>query len=814
MGSFGQDLRYGMRMLIKAPSFTLIAVLTLALGIGANTAVFSVVNAVIWHPLPYEQPEQLVMVWERSIRERQAIPSPNPPAMFLAWRENKDIFSDVAAYEDAAIAHRSRFYLTGGSEPERIAGAYVSGNLFSLLGVRPVMGRNFTVEDEQPGRELVVVLSDDFWRRRFNADQNVIGKPLRLNDRSFTIVGVMPPEFKLTYPKPTELWTPLTFGPKERADWSSAEYKVVAHLKQGVTIQQARDAATRLTQQMLRPDRNSVQEKYAQLDRLHDYHFGQMRTSLYLLLTSVGAVLLIACVNIANLSLARAIERDKEIAVRAALGASRGRLIRQLITENLALSALGGVAGVLLAFWGRNLLTGLMPSAVPRSGDVKINAVVLVFAALISIAAGGLSGLLAALQASRLDLNETLKTGTQNATAQGRTRRYRDWLIIVEMALGLALLIDTGLMIRSLWQLHYIELGFNPKNILTMHFTIPPYRFNPDGTLKREFIESQQRTFVERVVENVKSLPGVVSVAATASVPLRGVDYFAGFDIAGKPPGGYGARYRVVGNDYFRTMGIRLLKGRLFTEQDTRESGRVAVISSEMARRFFPNEEPLGKRLDPSDWNAEVVGVVADVYYKKPDQPLEPAFYMPLSQGSFNPICLVVRTGGDPLQIAPAVRRAIWTEDKDQPLEGVTTMEQITAAAFSELTFISVTLGVFALIALLLGATGIYGVISYTVVQRRHEIGVRMALGAQRGDVLRLVVKQGMSPALAGIGVGLLGSFWLTRLVSGLLFGVGATDPLTYLTTTALLTFIAALACWVPARRATKVDPIISLRCE
>ncbi len=814
MQTLWQDLRYGVRMLMKAPGFTLIAVITLALGIGANTAIFSVVNAVIWRPLPYEHPEQLVMVWARSTREKQPIPSPNSPAMFLAWRENKDVFSDVAAYEDAAIAHRPRFFLTGGSEPERVAGAYVSGNLFSLLGAGPVMGRNLTVEDEQPGREPVVILSDDFWRRRFSADRDVIGKPLRLNDKTFTVIGVMPPEFKLSYPKPTELWTPLTFGPKERANWDEAAYKVVARLKPGVTIQQARDATTRLTQQMLGPHRNSAQELYAQFDRLHDYHFGQMRTPLYLLLASVVAVLLIACVNVANLSLSRATERDREIAVRAAMGASRGRLIRQLVTENLTLSALGGVAGVLLAFWGRDLLVGLMPSAVPRSDDVKINAVVLSFTALLSISAGALSGLLPALQASRLDLNESLKAGTRNATVQGRTRRCRDWLIIAETALALVLLVAAGLMIRSLWQLHRIELGFNPKNVLTMHFTIPPYKFNPDGTQKREFVDAQQRAFIERVVENVKSLPGVVSVAATASVPLRGVDYFAGFDIAGKPSGRYGARYRVVGNDYFRAMGIRLLKGRLFTDQDTRQSGRVAVISEEMATKFFPNEEPLGQRLDPSDWNAELIGVVADVRYKKPGKPLEPAFYMPFSQESFNPMCLVVRTERDPLQLAPAVRRAVWAEDKDQPLEEVATMEQILAASLSDSRFISVTLGAFALIALLLGATGIYGVISYTVAQRTHEIGVRMALGAQRGDVLGLVIKQGMSLALAGVGIGLLASFGLTRLVSGLLFGVSATDPLTFVTIAMLLMFVAALACWIPARRATKVDPMIALRCE
>jgi len=814
MQTLWQDLSYGVRMLMKSPGFMTTAALTLALGIGANTAIFSVVSAVIWRPLPYESPEQLVMVWERSTREKQPIPSPNPPAMFLAWRENKDVFLDVAAYEDAAIAHRPRFFLSGGSEPERVAGAYVSGNLFSALGVQPVMGRNLTVDDEQPGREPVVLLSDDFWRRRFGADRDVIGKPLRLNDKTFTVIGVMPPEFKLSYPNPTELWTPLTFGPKEKANWNEVAYKVVARLKPGVTIQQARDATTRLTQQMLGPHRNSAKELYAQLDPLHDYHFGQMRTPLYLLLASVVAVLLIACANVASLSLARATEQNREIAVRAALGAGRWRLIRQLLTENLLLAALGGSVGLLLAFWGRNLLAGMMPSTVPRAGDVKINTLVLGFTALLTISAGVISGLLPALQASRPDLNESLKAGARNATAQGRTRRWHDWLVIAETALSLVLLVSAGLMIRSLWRLHRVELGFNPQKVLTMHFTIPQYKFNPDGTKKREFVEAQQRAFIERVIERLKPLPGVVSAAATASVPLRGVDYFAGFDIAGKPPGRYGARYRIVGNDYFRTMGIRLLKGRAFSAQDTQQTGKVAVISEEMARKFFPNEEPLGQRLDPPDWNAEIIGVVADVRYKRPDQPLEPAFYMPFSQQPTNPISLVMRTSGDPLALAPAVRSAVWAEDKDQPLEEIATMEQIVAASLSDSRFISVTLGVFALIASLLGATGIYGVISYTVAQRTHEIGVRIALGAQRGHVLRLVVKQGLSLALMGIGIGLLASFGLTRLISGLLFGVSATDPLTFAVIMFLLAAVALMACWIPARRATKVDPLVALKYE
>jgi len=809
-----QDLRYGARMLLKKPGFTLIAVLTLALGIGANTAIFSVVDAVIWRSLPYRRPEQLVMAWERSTREKSLQPAMNSPGLFLAWRERKEVFSDVAAYEDAAISHRARFFLTGGNEPERIAGALVSGNLFSLLGVNAAMGRTFTIEEEQPGREQVVILSDAFWRRRFGGDPDVIGKTIQLNDKSFTVIGVMPPEFKLSYPKATELWTPFTLGPEERANWDEAACKIIARLKPGVTIQQAREAMNQLTQQLETSHRKSTQDLYVQLDPLHKYHFGEMQTPLLLLLASVAAVLLVACVNVANLSLARATERGREIAVRAAMGASRGRLIRQLLTESLILAALGGVAGVLLAFWGRDLLVALMPNTVPRSRDVKIDAWVLGFTALLSISAGVVSGLLPALQVSRPDLNEALKAGARGATAGASTRRWRDWLVVAETALSLILLVGAGLMIRSLWQLHRVEIGFNPKNVLTMHFTIPPYKFNPDKTRKRAFITAQERAFIERVVERVKPLPGVVSAAAATSVPFRGVDYYAGFDIVGKPAGRYGARFRVVSKDYFRTMGVRLLKGRTFTEQDTLQSGKVVVVTEEFVREYFPNELPLGQRLDPSDWNAEIVGVVADVRHKRPDQPLEPALYFPLSQEMFNPMCLVVRTTGDPLQLAPAVRRAIRAEDKDQPLEEIATMEQIAAATISDSRFYSITLGVFALIALLLGATGIYGVISYSVAERTHEIGVRMALGAGRLDVLRLVLAQGMKLTLLGVGIGMLAALGLTRLMKSLLFGVSATDPLTFVAIAMLLTLVAALACWIPARRATKVDPLVALREE
>jgi predicted permease len=811
-----QDLHYGARMLRRNPGFTTVVVLTLALGIGANTAIFSVVHAVLWRALPYQQPEQLVMLWRSSTQDpaKSLKPSPNSPAMFLAWREHKDIFSDVAAYEDAAISHSPRFFLTGGNEPERIAGAYVSGNLFSLLGVKATLGRTFTIEEEEPGREQVVVLSDAFWRRRFGADPGVLGKSLHLNNKAYTVIGVLPPELELSYPKATELWTPLSFGPKERTDWNRAAYKVIARLKPGVTIHQAQGALSQLTQQLLAPHREAGQATYAQLESLHAYHFGTLQTPLYLLLAAVAALLLIACVNVANLSLARGMDRSREFAVRAALGAKRGRLFRQLLTESLMLAALGGAAGLLVAFLGRDLLVALMPKTVPRSGNVKLDAWVLSFTVLLSLSVGIVAGLLPALQVSRPNLNESLKAGARSATAQARTRLWHAWFVVVETALSLLLLIGAGLMIRSLWQLQHVELGFDPKNVLTMHFTIPPYQFNPDKTQKRAFVEAQEQAFIKRVVERVQQLPGVVSAAATASVPLRGVDYMAGFDIVGKPPGKYRTRFRMVSQDYFRTMGIRLLKGRLFTAQDTPQSGKVAVVTEEFVRKYLPHDEPLGQRLDPTDRNAEIIGVVADVRHQRPNQPLEPAMYLSLSQEAFSLVSLVIRTTGEPMQLAPAVRRAVWAENKDQPLEEIATMEQIAAASISDANFYSITLGAFALLALLLGALGLYSVVSYSVAQRTHEIGIRMALGAKRLDVLRLVLARGMKLTLLGIALGLLTAVGLTRLIKSLLFGVGVLDAPTFALVSLLLAAVGLLACYFPARRATQVDPLVALRHE
>ena len=809
MNTLWQDLRYGVRMFMKKPGFTAVAALTLALGIGANTAIFSVVYSVILRPLPYQQPDRLVMIWEQETRNGRDYPT--SPATFLDWRERNGVFEDVAAYEDGAISKRARFFLTGGNEPERIWGARVSVNLFSLLGVRMALGRGFLPEEEEPGREQVAVLSDGLWRRRFGADPELIGKTIRLNDQNYTVVGVAPPGFKFTYPKATDLWTALPMGPRERANRGEVAYKVVSRLKPGVALEQAQVGMSNLMRAMEREHPKAYRNTVARLAPLHEDLFGATRRPLSILFGAVGFVLLIACVNVSNLLLARAAGRTREIAVRAALGASRFRLVRQLLVESVLLSLIGGALGLLLSLWGRDLILRLMPATAPRGDEIMIDHWVLGFTMLLSMTAGILFGLAPAMQSSKPDLIESLKAGAKIATADPRARRMRNLLVISEVALALVLLAGAGLRIRSLWRLRQVGLGFNPNNLLAMQFTIPRHK------IKDKFYESD---FTKRALGRIKSLPGVAHAASSSSIPLRGVDYHMGdVEIVGGPRNApskiRNSKWRVVSPDFFRTMEIRLIKGRFFTEGDVRTALKVAIISEALARQYFPNEEPLGQRLmihenDPS----EIVGVVADARYTDPTRPVEPAMYEPLDQQSVDPTVLVARATADAMNLAPAIKQAIWAEDKDQPVENIATMEQIVAASIADTRFYSSVLLVFALSALALGATGIYGVVSYGVAQRTHEIGVRLALGANQRDIFRLVAQQGMITVVIGVIIGLAASLALTRVMKTLLFGVSATDPMTFAAIAVLLTGVALLACWIPARRATKVDPIIALRYE
>jgi putative ABC transport system permease protein len=816
IADFWQDLRFGARMLLKTPGFTAVAVLTLALGIGANTAIFSVVNAVLLRPLPFREPDRLMMVGR--VRFSRPVHSPTRPAIFLDWRARQDVFDDLAAYQDGDTDQDARFFFSGGTAggdtPERIWGARITANLCPLLGVTAALGRTFLPEEEQPGQDQVALISDGLWRRRFGADPAVPGKTVIINDKPYTIVGVMPPEFKLSYPQEessawSDLWTPLTIGPKERNNRTSIGYRVIGRLKPGVTIAQARLEMESLAR--------ALEQEHPQTDKgfgvfvtpLHEELFGSMRKPLLILLTAVGLVLLIACVNLINLLLARATDRARELAVRAALGADRWRLARQLLAESILLSGLGGVSGLLLAYWGNGLLLKLMPDTVPRGGEVLIDPWVLGFTFLLSLLAGVGFGLIPALRASRPDLNETLKAGARSATAGLRARHLRGALVVAEVALALVLLVGGGLMLRSLWRLQQVPLGFQPEKILTMQFTVPRHK---------RLSEEQEAELVARVVERIQALPGVVGAASTTAVPLRGADYRNSFEIPGQPPTAPNerpiARSRMVTAEYFRVMEIPLLRGRYFTAQDSRSAPRVTIISDTLARQYFADQEAVGKHLLIGKRDCEIVGVVGDVRLTGLNKPAELAMYEPLAQTPTGPACLVVRTSGDPQGLVAAVQQAIWTEAKDQPVEHITTMEQIITVASAETRFYSRALGAFALLALTLGALGIYGVMSYSVAQRRHELGIRMALGAQPGQVLRLVVGQGMRLTLTGVALGLAAALALTRLMTGLLFGVSATDPPTFAGIAMLLALVALVACWIPARRATKVDPLAALRCE
>jgi putative ABC transport system permease protein len=818
-----QDLRYGARMLWKTPGFTAVAALTLALGIGVNTAIFSVVNTVLLRPLPYREPDRLVMVGRT--RPSQPTHYATKPGIFLDWRARQNVFEDMSAYQDAEIERDARFYLsgsgagggTGGAQPERIWGARITANLCPLLGVNAALGRTFLPEEEQPGRDQVALISDGLWRRRFSADPNLPGKTITINDKPYTIVGVMPAEFKLSYPKEessswSDLWTPLTIGLKERSNRSSISYRAIARLKPGVTIEQARQAMESLARAMEQEHPETDKGWGVFVAPLHEELFGSLRLPLLLLLAAVGLVLLIACVNIANLLLARATDRAKELAVRAALGAARWRMTRQLLTESVLLSLLGGALGLLLAYWARALLLEITPVTIPRGGEVRIDRWALGFTFLLSLLTGVGFGLAPALRASKPDINETLKAGARGDSAGLRARHLHGVLVVTQIALALVLLAGGGLMLRSLWWLQRVELGFQPEKILTAQFTVPAYK---------RLTDDQQAELVGRIVERVKALPGVVAAAASSAVPLGDIDYRKQFTIPDQatPGARQVARSRMITPGYFGVMGIPLIKGRFFTEQDNRSAPPVAIISDLMARRYFDGAEPLGKRLIIGKRDCEIVGVVGDARQGDArqnglDKPTDPAFYESLAQSPIGVAYLVARTTGDPLSLAPALQQAVWAEAKDQPVEHIMTMERVVAAATAETRFYTWALGVFALMALTLGALGIYGVMSYSVAQRRRELGVRLALGARPGDVLRLVVREGMLLTLIGVAIGLAAALALTRLMKGLLFGVSASDPLTFVGIAALFALVALMACWIPARRATKVDPMRALRSE
>ncbi|HEX8458967.1 MAG TPA: ABC transporter permease [Pyrinomonadaceae bacterium] len=811
MGDIRQDLRYAVRMMWKTPAFTVVAIIALALGIGANSAIFSVVNTVLLRPLPYQDPERLVMVWEDDTKG--GYPRDTPAvANYIDWRDQNTVFEGMAAFAD------EDFNLTGTSEPERLKGRRVSSSLFALLGVQPQAGRALLPEEDQPGRSRVVVLSHGLWQRRFGADAKAVGRQISLNGESYTIVGVMPSHFQFPT-REDELWVPIGFTPQEAANRGRHYLEVLARLKPGVSLEQAQakmsTIAVRLQQQY--PQQNS--DLGAVITPLHEQVVGDIKPALLVLLGAVGFVLLIACANVANLLLARAAVRQKEISIRVALGASRLRLVRQFLTESVLLSVVGGGLGLLLSVWGVSVLKAFIPENISQVEAIAIDARVFLFTLLVSLLTGLVFGFAPATQASRLNLNETLKEGGRDSAAGSQGNRIRALLVVMEVAVSLILLIGAGLLINSFLRLRQVDPGFRPDNLLTMQVVLPTFKY-PD--------HARRTAFYNELLARLENVPGVKSAAVTTNLPLyqQGNSITMSFEGRPDPAPGQGKRpaiaTRVVSPDYFQTMGITLLQGRGFTNEDKVDSPAVAVINETMARRFWPNQDPTGKRItpgslsstDPNDW-ITVVGVARDVRQFELVADPKPQMYLSYVQaGFFAPNDLVVSTDLEPLSLAPAVRKTVWEVDKDQPVSKIRTMEEIVSESVARQRFSMMLLGLFAALALVLAAVGIYGVMSYSVAQRTREFGIRMALGARRGDVLRLAVGHGLKLVLIGIAIGLGAAFLLTRVMSSLLYGVSATDPLTFISISLILISVALLASLIPALRATKIDPIDALRYE
>jgi putative ABC transport system permease protein len=797
------DLRYAFRQLIKAPSFTAIAILTLALGIGACTAIFSVVNVVLLRPLDYPEPGRVVIIRETQLSQFPEF-SVSPPN-YLDWEKQTKSYEYLAAYSGAGLN------LTGEGEPQRLVGVKATAHYFNAYGVKPVLGRMLLPEEDAPGKSHVVVLSYPFWQRVFGGTSDVVGRPIQLNGEPYTVVGVAPAGFGLT--SKIDVWTPMAFKPDETAnDARGGHYiNVVGRLRPGVTVAQARAELEVIASQLAKqyPDSNKGWGIF--LMPLQDYLVRDVRPVLYTLLGAVGCVLLIACANLANLLLARATARHREISIRAALGASRIRLVRQLLTESVVLSLCGGVAGVILARWGLDTLLALAPTSLPRLTEIHLDSGVLIFSLALSIITGLVFGIAPAWLAARADVNEALKQGTRGSTEGGARGRLRSALVVLEVTFALMLLGGAGLLARSFMQLAHVDPGFAPENATLLRLSLPQ---------KKYAMPEQQTAFADALLERVKVLPGVQSAGITHSMPLVS-DYVLGFNIEGRPaiaPSDLpSTNYYAVTPDYFRAMGIRLIRGRTFTPQDDARAPRVAVINETMARQHFPNEDPIGKRINitngPDTWR-QIVGIVGDIKQYGVDKATSAQSYEPFAQVPFSSLNVVIRTNGAPAALLGALRPAVYAVDKDQPIGTIRPLEEIMAESIASQRFAMTLLTVFSLVALVIAAVGIYGVMAYSVVQRTGEFGIRMALGAQQGDVLRLVLAQGGKLVGLGLIIGLAGTLAASRAMGSMLFNTSAQDPLTLGTITLLLGAVALIACLLPANRATKVNPIEALRAE
>jgi putative ABC transport system permease protein len=806
-----QDLRYAVRMFLKTPAFTVITVFILALGIGANTAIFSVVNALLMRPLPYSNPDQLVMVWE-NLRKDNNPHNAVAPANFVDWKQQSKSFQQMAAFTAPV-----NYNFSGGDVPERVVAARVSAGFFQMLGVQPVQGRLFNDEEDQPGNNQVILISNSLWQRRFGGDPSVVGKTFTLSERTFTLVGIlpagfrMPPDFQFSTLENVDVWTPLALSPDGRKRRSSHSFNVVARLKgPDVSVKQAQSEMDVIGQ--------SLQEQYPATNKgwgvavspLKEEFVGRVRVVLLVMFGAVSFVLLIAIVNVANLLLVRSNARRREMAMRAALGATRWRVMRQLLTESILLSLISGVIGCVLAWLGVRALVAISPANIVRINEVGVDRWVLGYIVLISVATGILFGFAPAIFSSKTDLTETLKEGGRSGGEGWRSKRLHKLLVVVETALALVLLVGAGLMVRSFRQLQQVDPGFDAPNVLTMQVALPGLKYKtPEDAV----------AFYDQAIQRLESLPGVEAAAKVSELPFSGDQFDNAFSIEGRAAQAEGeklnANLRLISSDYFKAMGIPLVRGRAFTTQDAQAKPPVVIINDAMAKRFWPQEDPLGKRLtielnEPGP--REIVGIVKNIRHYSLDVEPKAEMYVPnLSLGQ-NIMSLVLRSNKDPMTLAAAARQEVLNIDKNQPIYNVKTMEDLVDQSVATQHFSMWMLAFLAAVALILAAVGIYGVIAYWVTQRFHEIGIRIAMGAASRDILKMIISQSMSLALIGVGLGLVVAFIMTRLMRTLLFGVSASDPIAFVVAALLLAGVAFMAALFPARKATRVDAIDALR--
>lgn len=798
------DLRYGLRRLLRRPSFTLVVLITLALGIGINTAIFSVVNAVLLRPLPFPESDDVVMVWQASLPTKERV-VPVSPANYFDWREQNEVFESTTAYLNWNLN------LTGGDQPEKVRGSYVFPSFFDVLRVEPAIGRTFRPEEEQVGNDKVVVLSDGLWRTRFGGDPSILSRTMTLDDESFVVIGVMPPDFRFPNDE-IQLWLPIAFEPDQIS--RGAQYlSTLARLRPGVGLEQARsnmDAiASRLEEEYPEDNRGWG----AKVVSLREQLVGDVQPTLLILLGAVGFLLLIACVNIANLLLAQASTRQQEIAVRTALGASRGRLVRQLVNEAVVLALAGGALGLVLAARGTDLLVAMSAGTLPRGQEVGLDSTVLVYTLLLSLVTGLLFGVMPARESLKADLSSSVKEGGRGGAGIAG-RRLRAALVVAEIGLAVMLLIGGALMLRSFAELRSQDPGFEPENVLSVAVSLPDATYDTPGEVIGFF-----RTAIEQLGERT----GVERVGSISVLPLSGFAAYRRFTIDGRPatPGEEpSAGNNVVTPGYFETLKIQLVQGRTFTWEDGPEAPFVAAVSRSAAEAFWPGKNPIGERIRFGDAESDdplrtIVGVVGDIKHTGLGDDPRPEVYVPLSQELRQEQTLLIRVqGSDPMQIVPSVRGEVAALDPDLPLSRIMSLEEVVSRSIDRPRFYTVLLNLFAVVGLILTMVGIAGMMSYNVERRTREIGIRMALGAKRGDVLVMILRHSLKLALIGVGAGVIGALLASRFLAAYLYGISTTDPMSFIAIPLLLLAVALLAAWLPARRATRTEPVTALRYE